>query len=374
MAKKITYDSDIGNSMTEGLLESLEKKINREYSQASKEVEEKLTEYLEKYEKKNQIRLEYLDKQLEKYNNGEISWNDYKNAKNEYTQWRIGQVAIGERWETVRDNLASELANTSEICRSMTEGYMLEAYALNFNYGTYLVESESLVNTSFTLYNRKAVERLVKKEPQILPMMSNKTKNKILTENLTVWNGQKLTSAITQGIIQGESIPKIATRFRDVAGMDYKQSIRNARTSITSAQNGGRLDSFNRASSMGINVKKQWVATLDDRTRHEHRMLDGQKVDLDDTFKIDGYELEYPADPSAEPEMVYNCRCSMISVFDGYEKKITDYDIDERLGDMTYDEWKESKNITSKPIDSQEKAGESIKQSYINEYKRMKND
>lgn len=374
MAKKITYDTDLGNTMTEGLLEALEKKINKEYSQATKEVEEKITEYLEKYEVKNQIRLEYLDKQLEKYNNGEITWNEYKNARSEYTQWRIGQVAIGERWETVRDNLASELANTSEICRSMTEGYMLDAYALNFNYGTYLVETESMVNTSFTLYNRKAVERLVKKEPQILPMMSNKTKNKILTENLEVWNGQKLTSAITQGILQGESIPKIAERFRDVAGMDYKQSIRNARTSMTSAQNGGRLDSFNRASEMGIKMKKQWVATLDDRTRHEHRMLDGQKVDLDDTFKIDGYELEYPADPSAEPEMVYNCRCTMISVFDGYEKSITDYDIDERLDGMSYDEWRESHNITSKPIDSQEKTGKAVKQSYVNDYKRMKND
>lgn len=374
MAKKITYDTDLGNTMTEGLLEALEKKINKEYSQATKEVEEKITEYLEKYEVKNQIRLEYLDKQLEKYNNGEITWNEYKNARSEYTQWRIGQVAIGERWETVRDNLASELANTSEICRSMTEGYMLDAYALNYNYGTYLVETESMVNTSFTLYNRTAVERLVKKEPQILPMMSDRTKNEILTENLTVWNGQKLTSAITQGILQGESIPKIAERFRDVAGMDYKQSIRNARTSITSAQNGGRLDSFKRASSMGLKMKKQWVATLDDRTRHEHRMLDGQKVDVDDTFKIDGYELEYPADPSAEPEMVYNCRCTMISVFDGYEKSITDYDIDERLDGMSYDEWRESHNITSKPIDSQEKTGKAVKQSYVNDYKRMKND
>lgn len=372
MAKQITYDTDYGNKMTEGLLESLERKINKEYTQAEKEVEEKLKEYLDKYEVKNQIRLEYLDKQMDKYKAGEISWNDYKSAKNEYTQWRIGQVAIGERWETVRDNIATELANTSEICRNMTEGYMCEAYALNFNYGTYLVETESMVNTSFTLYNKSAVERLVKKEPQILPMMSDKTKKEIITKQLEVWNGQKLTSAITQGIIQGESIPSIAKRFRDVVGMDYKQSIRNARTSMTSAQNGGRLDSFNRGAEMGLKMKKQWVATLDDRTRHEHRILDGQKVELDEPFTVDGYELEYPADPSAEPEMVYNCRCSMISVFDGYEKNITDYNIDERLNGMSYDEWKESHDIKSKPIDSQEKQGKAMKQSYINDYRRMR--
>lgn len=80
----------------------------------------------------------------------------------------------------------------------------------------------------------------------------------------------------------------------------------------------------------------------------------------------------YPADPSAEPEMVYNCRCTMVTVFDGYDKQVTDFNIDERLGDMTYNEWKESKDIKSDPIDKQEKQGKAIKQQYVNEYRRMK--
>jgi SPP1 gp7 family putative phage head morphogenesis protein len=202
--------------------------------------------------------------------------------------------------------------------------------------------------------------------------MSNKTKERIIKNGLVSWNKQKLTSALTQGILQGESIPKIAKRFRDVADMDYKQSIRTARTSMTSAQNGGRQDSFIRAKDMGINQKKQWLATIDDRTRHEHRLLDGQRVDIEEPFRVEGYEILYPADPSAEPEMVYNCRCTMVTMFDGYDKKITDFDIDERLGDMTYDEWKKSKNIKSEPIDKQEKQGEAIKRKYNDDYRRMK--
>lgn len=372
MAKKITYDTDEGNKETEELLKELEKKINRQYSKASKEVGDKLQDYLERYEKKNQTRLDYLDDMKAKYDAKEISWNEYKKAKDEYTKWRIGQVAIGERWEEMRDTLAEDLTNTEMICRSMTAGYMCEAYALNHNYATFLVESASKVDTSYSLYNRSAVERLVRKEPQILPMMSDKVKNEIITKNLEVWNGQKLTSALTQGILQGESIPKVAQRFRDVAGMDYKQSIRNARTSMTSAQNGGRLDAYMRTAEMGIKQKKQWVATIDDRTRHEHRELDGQRVELDEPFEVEGYEIMYPADPSADAEMVYNCRCAMITVFDGFEKSIEDYDIDERLGDMTYEEWKESKDIISHPIDKQERQGEAIKQSYIDEYRRMR--
>jgi SPP1 gp7 family putative phage head morphogenesis protein len=284
----------------------------------------------------------------------------------------MNQIAIGERWKEMRDNLAEDLANTNLICQKMVNDYMVQAYATNFNYGTYLVESSSLVNTAFTLYDKSTVERLIKKSPQLLPMMSNKTKERIIKNGLVSWNKQKLTSALTQGILQGESIPKIAKRFRDVADMEYKQSIRTARTSMTSAQNGGRQDSFIRAKDMGINQKKQWLATIDDRTRHEHRLLDGQRVDIEEPFRVEGYEILYPADPSAEPEMVYNCRCTMVTMFDGYDKKITDFDIDERLGDMTYDEWKKSKNIKSEPIDKQEKQGEAIKRKYNDDYRRMK--
>lgn len=35
---------------------------------------------------------------------------------------------------------------------------------------------------------------------------------------------------------------------------------------------------------MGVQLKKQWLATLDGKTRHEHRMLDGQTVDVEESF------------------------------------------------------------------------------------------
>lgn len=128
--------------------------------------------------------------------------------------------------------------------------------------------------------------------------------------------------------------------------MDHAASVRNARTLVTNSQNAGRLDGMKRAQNMGIKMKKQWVATLDTKTRHEHVELDGQKVDVDEPFVTsDGDEIDFPGDDNAEPYLVYNCRCSMISVFDGFDKNIIDYDLtqNEKLGDMTYDEWKAEK-------------------------------
>lgn len=373
MAKRITYQSDIGNKETEKKLEELEKKIRKEYTQASKEVDAKMKDYLDRFEKKDSIRQDYLAKQFEKYQNKEISFNEYKKAQDEYQKWKIGQIAVGKRWEEMRDTLAEDLTDTYGKARSMIEGYMPEVYALNHNYATFQVESLSKVNTSYSLYDAHTVERLIKDNPKLLPKYKfGKTTYERLRDKQLTWNKEKVTSAVLQGILQGESIPKIASRMRDVAYMDYKSSIRDARTSITSAQNAGRIEAMHRAEDLGIKMMKQWLATIDDRTRHEHRELDGQRMPVDEPFVVDDYEIMYPADPDAEPEMVYNCRCTMVTVFDGFDKKITDFDIDDRLDGMSYDEWKESRDITSDPIDKQERQGEAMRRKYNEDYRRMR--
>lgn len=373
MAKRITYQSDIGNKETEKKLEELEKKIRKEYTQASKEVDAKMKDYLDRFEKKDSIRQDYLAKQFEKYQNKEISFNEYKKAQDEYQKWKIGQIAVGKRWEEMRDTLAEDLTDTYGKARSMIEGYMPEVYALNHNYATFQVESLSKVNTSYSLYDAHTVERLIKDNPKLLPKYKfGKTTYERLRDKQLTWNKEKVTSAVLQGILQGESIPKIASRMRDVAYMDYKSSIRDARTSITSAQNAGRIEAMHRAEDLGIKMMKQWLATIDDRTRHEHRELDGQRMPVDEPFEVEGYEIMYPADPDAEPEMVYNCRCTMATVFDGFDKKITDFDIDDRLDGMSYDEWKESRDITSDPIDKQERQGEAMRRKYNEDYRRMR--
>lgn len=327
--------NDAGHLETEAEIKKLEKEIRKEYQKAAKEVEDKLNKYMSSFSAKDEIKKKQVaDKIL---------------TQEEYDKWRIGQLAVGKRWEEMKDSLASDLANTSEIARSTARGYMPEVYALNHNYATFQVEQSSLLDTSYTLYDRQTVERLFREKPKLMPPMSAKTAEKMRREKLKKWNEQKIQSAVMQGILQGESIPKIARRMRDVTDMDYKASIRNARTSITSAQNGGRMDAYHRAEDLGIHQKKQWLSTLDDRTRHEHVDLDGQRQELDDPFIVTGddgteYEIMFPGAPDANPAMVYNCRCTMITTFDGYDKQASDFDLtqNEKLGGMTYEEWKEA--------------------------------
>ena len=47
------------------------------------------------------------------------------------------------------------------------------------------------------------------------------------------------------------------------------------------------------------------------RTRHAHRLLDGQLADVDKPFGANSEIFMYPGDPEADPANVYNCRCTI---------------------------------------------------------------
>jgi uncharacterized protein with gpF-like domain len=137
------------------------------------------------------------------------------------------------------------------------------------------------------------------------------------------WNVAKINSDVTQGILQGESMPKIATRLSDVLGMDATAAIRNARTSVTSAQNKGRMDMMEEAKDKGVIVKKGWSA-IDQpgRTREWHLALDnGEFIDIDEPFHNEVGDIMYPGDPNADPANVYNCRCALIYKVVGFERR-----------------------------------------------------
>ena len=268
--------------------------------------------------------------------------------------------------------LATDFHNTNMIAKSITFGYMPGVYAINHNYATFRIEKSALVDTSYTLYDRPTVERLMRDNPDILPPPGKKVSARIAAGEDIRWNKQQIQSVATQAILQGESIPQISKRLAETVGdSNYKAAVRNARTMTTSAENGGRQDAYKRAENMGIKMRRTWVATLDGRTRHAHRLLDGQTVDIDQPFVVDGEEIMFPGDPKAKPYLTWNCRCTTISQIEGFERDVTDLSLrhTKHLGDMTYEEWKNAK-AKSNPILLPEEKAKKIKQSYIEDYKK----
>ena len=302
--------------------DELRRRIEKTYSQATKDVTDKFEKYMADFARKDAVKRDLVERKLM--------------TEAEYATWRKGQVLIGERWQEMRDVLATDLTNADRIAMSITNGYLPEAYALGHNYGTFQIERASCINTSYTLYSRETVERLIKDEPRLLPV----TKWEIDAPKDLRWNQQHITQQITQGILQGESLPKVAKRLERVVGMDERAAMRNARTALTGAQNAGRVDAYRRANDLGIKTEKEWLATMDTHTRDSHIDMDGEHVPVDSQFSNG---MDYPGG-SGPPEEVYNCRCTLIPRVVG-----TDYsesDVlrwrNDDLGDMDYDAWKAS--------------------------------
>lgn len=322
---------DYGHAWTDKELKKLEKRIAKEYKQASKEVEKKLDEYLKKFIQQDEAKQEELK-------SGKITEKEYK-------EWRKNKMATGERWAQLQVELAEDYHNANKITASMTRQFSYDAYAMNYNYGTYEVEKGTMLDTSFTLYDRHTVERLVRDNPKLLPPPGKKTTQRIKEGKEKRWNQKQIQSVMLQSVLQGEPIPKIAKRLATAVGdSNTKAAVRNARTMTTGAENAGRVDSYKRAEKMGIKMEEMWVATLDDRTRYEHRQLDGMRVVVGEPFEVDGYTIRFPGDPKAEPEMVYNCRCTLIGVV--AHSKLSEIENPEDLpqnkkfGKMNYDQWR----------------------------------
>ena len=221
-------------------------------------------------------------------------------------------------------------------------------YSLNRNYAAYTVERVA-GNVDFTLWDAQTVRRLIVEQPDLMPYYPKKA---ALRRGIDLEYGKKqITKCITSSILQGKSIKGISDDLqRYIPTMSRDSAIRTARTAVTGAQNAGRMDSYVAAEKMGIKLKREWVATLDNRTRHAHAMLDGQKADIDKPFEVDGYKIMFPGDRSAPGYLVYNCRCTLVAAVNGVDasdamRRARDPETGETvlIKNMTYQEWQDWK-------------------------------
>jgi len=285
---------DYGHREADKTLWTLIKRLHLSYRQASISLRGKLEDYLDQFDKEDAMKRAL-------YDSGELSHEDYM-------KWRYSTLAGTKQWKRMLKQLTDDMVNQDKIAASMIDDTLPGVYALNHNYGTYEAEVGSGYDTTYTMYDKFTVKRLVEDGQVLLPEPSvNVPKDE-------QWNKQHIQSAVLQGILTGEPMKDIAKRFENVVGMDERSAIRNARTAVTGAENAGRVDSYLRAEKMGIQMKQVWMATLDDRTRDSHAILDGQKVDPGKKFSNG---CRYPGDPAGAIGEIANCRCTLVAEVEG---------------------------------------------------------
>ena len=290
--------ADTAHRLTDEKLEEMEKRLSAIYSRAEKEIQKTADEYFARFAKQDEAKRKLLEQ-------GKIT-------EDEYTKWRKGKVMYGKRFAEMKEQCAKQLLNVNKTAIAYINGELPEVYAINYN----ALESavDGVGGYSFTLVDADTVRNLAVTDTSLLPYKEIDPAKDI------PWNMKKINAETLQGILQGESMDKIAKRMMNVQEMNKTQAIRSARTIVTGAENKGRQDSYARAEADGIVMKREWLATNDSRTRHWHAELDGVEVDVDEPWVNDFGKIMFPGDPSADPANTYNCRCSMRAKVIGFKK------------------------------------------------------
>ena len=290
--------ADKAHLLTDKKLEQMEKRLSAIYSEAQKDIQKKADEYFDKFKKADEEKRKLV--------------KAGKTTEAEYQSWRQGKIMYGKRFTAMKEDIAKQLLNVNQTATAYINGELPEVYALNYNA---LADSvDGVGGYSFTLTDADTVRHLATADKRLLPFRELDPAKDI------PWNMKKINSQVLQGIIQGESIPKIAKRIGNVHEMNKDAAIRSARTIVTGAENKGRMDSYQRAQDDGIILEKEWLAAIDSRTRDWHAELDGQTRPVDEPFENAIGKIMFPGDPSADGANVYNCRCTLVSRVKGFKK------------------------------------------------------
>lgn len=294
--------ADIAHSMTDKEIERMERHLSAIYSRAEKELSEKADRYFERFRKMDEEKRKLLDA-------GKIT-------QKEYDAWRKNKMMTGRHWTEMKRQAAHRLTQADQEAADYINGRLPSVYSLNYNAVADGLETQ-LKGYSFELVDANTVKNLATQDKTLLPYKY------IDGAKAERWHTQRVNAEVLQGILQGESIPKIARRLRDNVGMSARGSaVRNARTAVTSAENKGRMDMLHDAEEKGVKAEKGWLSSNQPgRTRDAHMPGDFEKlfVPIDEPFVNSLGKIMYPGDPSAAPSNVYNCRCTLVYRVKGFE-------------------------------------------------------
>lgn len=333
-------------------LERIEKNISSLYSNAAKEVNAQLVKFTESYEKQ-------LGAMQDKLDAGEIS-------QSEYSLWASKQMLQTDRYKATVDSMTNILTRSDKAAMAVINGELPKVVAESYNFGQALgwkyADDAGMSIGTFQVYNAESVQKIIKDNPNLLKEVDVPEDEK--------WNKTHINREITTGIIKGESIPKIADRLNRVTGMDKNAATRNARTSMTYAENLGRMESADDLHKKGIPVEEVWSAMHDEKTRESHILLDGTKRDENGYFGVGIllHPLKCPADPDGDPEEIYNCRCRSSIVLQGIDHSKDDDLYEQFMKENEPDSWTKVKEVT----DAKEAAFQANKEKAVSPIERQK--
>lgn len=233
--------------------------------------------------------------------------------------------------------LSSSYPSIEEAIKAYSAGQAQQGY-----YGVwYSLEQSQNITLQMPLINHDYVMNLVN-----APVAGKRLSKRLYQYRDKL--AEKVTHNIISGLFEGKSYAEIARRVNEETEASYKQALRITRTEGGRTQSTTTQKGYIEAKKKGIDIKKRWLATLDKKTRHDHRELDGQTVEVDEKFTIRGHTAEGPRLFGVASEDV-DCRCTTIEIVDGIAPEVRkDNETKTVIQYKSYSEWLDNKENQAK--------------------------
>lgn len=325
--------ADTAHRLTDEKLEEMEKRLSAIYSRAEKTVQKKMADYAKTIDEKSAELLQaYKDAETE---------DEKRKSKKAYIRF-YRQVVKSKEFVSLSANVADDLYKANVEASAYINSQTPSIYALNYNY----------INTEMA----KDIDGFIPQEITDIEAekYSGYTQQTVDQKKDTDWNKDNLKKSVLAGSLLLLGAYSIMKRSANGAVEKNRNSASMHNSGMgTDAENKARIDGMYRAEDMGNSIRKIWIATLDNRTRHSHTMLDGKDVALDELFDNG---LMRPRDPNGVPEEVCNCRCSLkygvgqakgntrssrLGTVTGSYKKSSSFrgTTSQEIANMSYEEW-----------------------------------
>ncbi len=196
---------------------------------------------------------------------------------------------------------------------------------------------------SFNLIPEKQVEAAIANDYTRIDWTGRSTKN------IAKATGQ-IRESIAQGIREGKDYSQMANAVSDRMGKSANDMRRIARTEGHRCRVQGNLDSLKFAHEKGLNLEKEWIAALDDRTRDAHAILDGTSIGVNEDFVSQaGGRGQGPGLMGTAADDI-ECRCDLTGNTPGEKFEYRGYRYDDAPGSYigkysNYMNWAEKKGI-----------------------------
>jgi len=210
--------------------------------------------------------------------------------------------------EVIRQQLEGILAALQSDSYSTVSDYLSRCYQDGYIGVMYDLHGQDI--PLIMPIDQKAVVRAIQTDSKISKGLYNRLGEDVGKLKTSI--RAEVSRGIAAGFTWNEVATKLAKSFKTTEfSKAYNNAMRIVRTEGHRIQVQSAMDAQQVAKEHGADIVKQWDATLDDRTRETHRMLDGQIRELDEPFEVGGMQADAPG-MFGDPAEDCNCRCALL--------------------------------------------------------------